>query len=264
MNVDAYFKSLGLTELYPEEFSAALRLHEHHPVVQEFGRRHAAMRNDGDARSLRALYEFVYTATVPGLGLRWADAFTCAYMLDFERATMPALAEFCVGATEILEGGCGAGFALGYVALTCPQARVTAVDTLPQALLLSVERARTLGLHGLTLLRSDVGTLADDLPERFDRILLRNVFGNEPFPLDMPAAHLDETIACLRGICALLRPDGRVWFSVSPERESIREVEGQLSCAIGKSGLRIEKEQHILYRRGVDKLVHLVWILQQP
>ncbi|MEQ9619194.1 MAG: methyltransferase domain-containing protein [Deltaproteobacteria bacterium] len=89
-------------------------------------------------------------------------------LVDHLLPLVPGIKEKLESGIEVLDVGCGSGFALAEMAKTFPNSKFTGYDLLPEAIERGRARAREYGLANVTLEAKDVSKL-DDL-QKFDLI----------------------------------------------------------------------------------------------
>ncbi len=258
-SIDTYLTGLRAVSVSAQLFQEIVERHAEDPRVQRYFELGAMLEEREDEESSQAFYTFVYTATVPELGLPWATASTCAFRLGFERATLPHLAEFCAHAECILEAGCGEGMALGFVALAHPHARIVGVDRIPCALDLVRTHVAHLGCKNVTCM---VGDLFAERPrERFDRILCRNVFGGCKSVRSRDSVpKLAQQFRILR---KLLADDGRIWYSTTPSPQNRRYRVEYVTKAATHAELAIDEARTIPFSNWFgEQEQHLAFLLR--
>lgn len=259
LSIDTYVSRLCTTPVSPQLFQDIVERNAEDPQVRRFFELGEILEEREDDESSQAFYEFVYTATVPELHLPWATAYTCAFRLGFERATLPHLAEFCDGAGCILEAGCGEGAALGFVALAHPHARIVGVDRIPYALDLARGHVDRLGCMNAICMVGNLFT--EHTRERFDRILCRNVFGGcKSTRTSDSIPRLGQQLRILRQLLAV---NGRIWYSTTPSLQNLRYRREYVTEAATRAELAIDKVRAISFlnwREQVEQ--HLAFLLR--
>lgn len=266
MTVDEYLEALGLTPIAWDVWQDVAERHRDSPLFQRAGvlsGRRLACAGDLDAE--QAVFGFAYTETMPELDLPWWEAETRIFRLDLERQTLPSLAAFCVGGSNILEVGCGPGIALGLIACTYPDAHVTGIDISPGAIALAGDMVRRLHLRNVRLCTGDFRELANSSELRFDRITARTVFAYHlgiDSPRDWVGIRCHEAAGVsFRALRDLLAPQGRLWFSQSPFPEYEEEWAAQVETVVRDAGLAIQEARSISHTLHGAQQNHHIWIL---
>ena len=91
-----------------------------------------------------------------------------APLIDELLPLVPGLKEKLEEGIEVLDVGCGSGFAMVQMAREFPRSRFTGYDMSPEAIEKGIEMAGSMGLNNVTLKVKDVAGFSDD--KRFDLI----------------------------------------------------------------------------------------------
>jgi SAM-dependent methyltransferase len=263
VDIDTYLRFLGLEPIDSEYFFRLLEEGTNDTVIREWQRLMGTLRLSRDPRDEQRLGDFALSTIVPGLGISFSELATRVWSLEKHRQVLPPILEWCRSGRRILEVGCGPGHLVGFLAKNMPDRVVVAIDFLHSAIDYTSKTLSTLGIVDVTLLRAELSELPPLYPAAFDRVLLRDVCGNE-FDTDCDwDQYMQRVTDFLRSAAQVVTHDGYIWYSLSigSVPNILEDLGWCVGQAIERSGLVLGEERSYPCRVFDEDHYHHCWLL---